>query len=501
MPEKVYIFDTTLRDGEQAPGASLTSVEKLMVAKQLAKLGVDIIEAGFPISSPDDFAAVKTIAEKVKGPIICGLARAKDIDVDRAGQAVKPAQRKRIHTFIATSDIHLQKKLKITPEQAIEMAVRAVKRAKNYTDDVEFSPEDAARTSLEYMCQIIKAAIEAGATTINIPDTVGCANPWSFGERIKYVTQHVPNIKQAVISVHCHNDKGLAVANSLAGILTGARQVECTINGLGERAGNASLEEIVMNLQYEKNNWGFDTAINTKEIYRTSKLVSGLTGIPVQRNKAIVGENAFAHEAGIHQHGVLQAKSTYEIFDPAAVGWIGTSMIIGKHSGKHALKAKLQELGYNLQEQRLNHIMRLVKKLADQQKYVYDDDLIRLMETEYRLYRELYLVEKIKATSSTHQPPEAHIELRKNHKHLAGAAQGDGPVDATFKAIRKITGLATQLIAYQINAVSLGSDAKGEVTITLKHHGQMANGKGASTDIVVASAKAYINALNRLMIG
>lgn len=497
--EKVVIFDTTLRDGEQSPGASLNSEEKFKVAKQLECLGVDVIEAGFPISSRDDFQAVKFIAENIKGPIICALARTKDIDIDRAGEALKPAKKRRIHTFIATSDVHLEKKLKISKEEAIEMAIVAVKRARNFTDDVEFSPEDAGRTDLNYMCQIIEAAIDTGSTTVNIPDTVGYSNPEEFGARIRYITEHVPNIKKAVISVHCHNDLGLAVANSLAGVLNGARQVECTINGLGERAGNASLEEVVMNLVTRKDYYDFYTDIKTGLLYPTSKLVSGLTGIPVQVNKAIVGNNAFAHEAGIHQHGVLQERGTYEIMNPSDVGWVGTSMVMGKHSGKHALKERLIELGYTVNEEKLTHLIKVFKRLADRQKYVYDDDLIRIMEQEYQEFREFYSLEELCASSGTKRMSNANIKLRKAQKVFTSEAVGNGPVDAALQAIKKLTGIEAELIGYSINAIGLGTDARGEVSVTLKNNGQIANGRGADTDVVVASAKAYVAAINRLL--
>ena len=440
MSERVYIFDTTLRDGEQSPGASLNTKEKLEIALQLARLGVDIIEAGFPISSPGDFEAVKLIAEKVEGPVICGLARAKDIDVDRAGEAIKPAKNRRIHTFIATSDIHMEKKLRMSKEQVIEMAIRAVKKAKKYTDNVEFSPEDASRTNMDYMCDVLEAAIDAGATTVNIPDTVGYSNPVEYGARIKYITEKVPNIKKAIISVHCHDDLGLAVANSLAGILNGARQAECTINGIGERAGNASLEEIVMNLKCRKDFYGLETGINADQIYRTSRMVSTKTGISVQPNKAIVGSNAFAHEAGIHQDGVLKERKTYEIMDLSEVGWAGTNMVMGKHSGRHAFKERLSNLGYkDLSDDEINKAFDRFKRLADKKKVIYDEDLVSIVEDERMQITETFILDSVRAVSDTHKAPSAAVTIKKNGKKIKGTAKGDGPVDAAYKVIKKIT--------------------------------------------------------------
>ncbi len=500
MNERVYIFDTTLRDGEQSPGASLNTKEKIEIALQLARLGVDIIEAGFPITSPGDFEAVKLIAEKVKGPTICGLARTKDIDVDRAGEAIKPAKNRRIHTFIATSQIHMEKKLRMSKEQVMDMAVRAVKRAKNYTDNIEFSPEDASRTDLDYMCDVVEAAIEAGATTVNIPDTVGYSNPFEYGARIKYITERVPNIKKAIISVHCHDDLGLAVANSLAGIMNGARQAECTINGIGERAGNASLEEIVMNLKCRKDYYNFETGINAEQIYRTSRMVSTMTGISVQPNKAIVGSNAFAHEAGIHQDGVLKERKTYEIMNLGDVGWKGTNMVMGKHSGRHAFKERLAHLGFtDLSEDQVNKGFERFKKLADKKKVIYDEDLVAIVEDERMQIPETYILESVRAVSDTRETPSATLQITKNGKRIKGTAEGDGPVDAAYKVIKKITKSKAKLVNYSIQAVTQGTDAQGEVIVTLQQNGTTVTGRGSSTDVVVASAKAYINAINRLL--
>ncbi len=500
MSERVYVFDTTLRDGEQSPGASLNTQEKIEIAMQLARLGVDIIEAGFPISSPGDFEAVKLIAERVKGPVICGLARAKDIDVDRAAEAIKPAERRRIHTFIATSQIHREKKLRMSKEEIIDMAVNAIKRARNYTDDVEFSPEDASRTDIDYMCDVIEAAIDAGATTINIPDTVGYSNPFEFGSRIKYVREKVPNINKAIISIHCHDDLGLAVANSLAGLTNGARQVECTINGIGERAGNASLEEIVMNLKCRKDYFKLETGIQTEQLYRTSRMVSSLTGLPVQPNKAIIGGNAFAHEAGIHQDGVLKERTTYEIMLPEDVGWVGTSMIMGKHSGRHAFKERLIQLGYNhLNEEQTNKAFERFKKLCDKKKVVYDDDLISIVEDERMQIPETYIFSSIRAISDNRDEPSATVEIIRDGKSMKATSTGDGPVDAAYKVIQQLTQVQAHLVNYNLQAVTQGTDSQGVVVVTLEEDGLNVTGRGSNTDVVVASAIAYLNAINRLI--
>jgi len=500
MSERVFIFDTTLRDGEQSPGASLNMSEKVEIALRLARLGVDVIEAGFPISSPGDFDAVQLISERVKGPIICGLARAKDVDIDRAGEALKPAAKKRIHTFIATSDIHMEKKLRMSKEQVIEMAVKAVKRARQWTDDVEFSPEDASRTDINYMCDVIEAAIDAGATTVNVPDTVGYSNPWEYGDRIEYIRKKVPNINKAIISVHCHNDLGLAVANSLSGIIHGARQVECTVNGIGERAGNASLEEIVMALKCRKDFFQYETGIKTEELYRISRMVSTMTGLPVQPNKAIVGGNAFAHEAGIHQDGVLKERTTYEIMRAEDVGWVGTSMVMGKHSGRHAFKERLEQLGYNdLSEEQINKSFEGFKVLCDKKKVVYDEDLVSLVEEEKLHIPEVFALKSVYAVSSTNEAPHAIVVLTKDGQEFHGEGNGDGPVDAIYDIIQKLTDDRSQLVNYAIQATTQGTDSLGAATVTLQENGLTVTGRGSNTDIVVASALAYINAINRLL--
>ena len=497
---RIIIFDTTLRDGEQSPGASLNTKEKVQIAKQLAKLGVDVIEAGFPISSPGDFEAVNLIAKTVQGPTIAGLSRANFADIDRCWEAVKPAKKHRIHTFIATSDIHIEKKLRKSREEIIDIAVKAVKRAKGYTDDVEFSCEDAGRTDKDYMCDVVEAVIDAGATTVNIPDTVGYSNPFEFGGIIKYIMEKVPNIKKAVISVHCHNDLGLSVANSLAAVLNGARQVECTINGIGERAGNASLEEIVMNLHTRKDFFNVTTGINTEQIYRTSRLVSTLTGIPVQPNKAIVGGNAFAHEAGIHQDGMLKERLTYEIMIPQSVGWTGTSMVMGKHSGRHAFKARLAELGYpDLTDEQVQKAFERFKVLADKKKTIYDEDLVAIVEDEMAMIPETYVLDYLHASSGTETTPTAKVRLLKSGKPITVTGSGDGPVDAAYIAISKITKMKPELLNYGIKSITGGTDALGEVSVSLQDKGIRVSGRGSSEDIIIASAKAYLNAVNKLI--
>lgn len=500
MAEKIIIFDTTLRDGEQSPGASLNLAEKMEVARALRTLNVDVIEAGFPITSPGDFEAVKTIAQEIKGPIICGLARAVDKDIDRCWEAVKHSDRPRIHTFIATSDVHVEKKLRKSREEVIGMAVNAVQRARKYCDDVEFSPEDAARTDLDYMCAVVEACIEAGATTINIPDTVGYSNPWEFGARIAYLFKKVKNAKDAIISVHCHNDLGLSVANSLAAIREGARQVECTVNGIGERAGNASLEEVVMNIHTRPDYYAFKTDINLSHIYPASRLVSNLTGIVVQPNKAIVGGNAFAHEAGIHQDGVLKLRQTYEVMDPKQVGWKGTSMVLGKHSGRHALRQRLVELGYQTDDAIIERVYERFKVLADQKKNIYDEDLEALVEDESVDVPQTFILDTLEITSGNKIAPKAKVILTRGTESLQAEGTGDGPVDAAYKTIAELTGFDGELADYRIKAVTAGTDAQGEVTVTLRKNGNKVTGRGAHTDIIVASAKAYVNAVNKLAI-
>ncbi|MCG3196940.1 MAG: 2-isopropylmalate synthase [bacterium] len=500
--KRVYIFDTTLRDGEQSPGASLNVSEKLEIAQVLAELGVDIIEAGFPISSEGDFEAVKTIAERVEGPVICGLARALPKDIDRCWEAIRSNPRPRIHTFIATSQVHLEKKLRKSPAEVIELAVEAVKRARGYCENVEFSTEDAARSDRDYICEIIERCIAAGATTINIPDTVGYSNPWEYGGLIEYVFAKAPNVHDAVISVHCHNDLGLAVANSLAAVRAGARQVECTINGIGERAGNTSLEEFVMNLATRHGFFGFHTGIRTEKIFRASRMVSNFTGIVVQPNKAVVGANAFAHEAGIHQDGMIKDKSTYEIMTPESVGWRGQSLVMGKHSGRNAFTKRLQELGFSLSPEQVERAFEEFKELADLKKDVFDEDLeaiaIRVQNLEPEVGAETFSLEYLQTVTSLRERPRAVVSLRCGEEVLDGTATGDGPVDAVCNAIRKITGTPSRMVDYRIAAITGGTDAQGSVSLTLEEVPFRSVGRASGPDIIVASAEAYIMALNIL---
>jgi 2-isopropylmalate synthase len=497
---EVIIFDTTLRDGEQSPGASLDVPQKIMIAQQLARLNVDAIEAGFPVSSPVQFEAVKSIAEQVQGPILAGLARAIKLDIDSCAQALKAAKRPRIHTFIATSQVHLEKKFRKSEDEILAMAYEAVKHAKNYFDDIEFSPEDSARTGRPFLFRIIEAAIDAGATVINVPDTVGYSFPDEFGGLIKEIREKVPNISRAILSVHCHNDLGLAVANSLSAILNGAQQVECTINGIGERAGNASLEEIVMTLETRKDAFKRRTRIQTEEIYRTSKMVSHLTGIIIQPNKAIVGVNAFAHESGIHQDAVLKDKSTYEIMTPESIGLPSNRIVLGRHSGRHGLKSRLDTLGFQLSPEELNRVYEEFLKIADKKKEVFDEDLEVIIENNiYGSSKELELT-YFHITSGNQLVPTATIGLKKDDKIYQEAACGDGPVDAAFKAIDKITNLSVELSDYQLHAVTGGKDALGEVTIKIIKNGWNIIGRGASTDVIEASIKAYLDAMNKLII-
>ncbi len=495
---RIKIFDTTLRDGEQSPGASLNEDEKIEVAKQLARLKVDVIEAGFPIASPGDFEAVKRIAKEVKGPAIAGLARARRVDIERAYEAVKYSDRPRIHTFIATSPIHMEKKLGLTPDQVIEQAVEAVKFAKSLCDDVEFSAEDAGRSDPEFLYRIFTEVIKAGATVINVPDTVGYTQPEEFGALIRGIRENVEGVEEVDISVHCHNDLGLATANSLAGVLNGATQVECTINGIGERAGNASLEEIVMNLVTRKDYFQKAIGIDTTQLYPTSRLVSRLTGFVVQPNKAIVGANAFAHEAGIHQDGVIKDKRTYEIMTPESVGFPGTKLVLGKHSGRHALYERLRELGYNLTSEQLNLIFNRFKELADKKKEVLVEDLEAIL-TEEILPKvpEKYSLEYFQVVTGSTTIPVATLEIAEENGVLRDASIGNGPVDAIFKAIERVTGVKAHLTNYVIKAITGSKDAQGEVSLELEIEGKTYSGKGVSTDIIEASAKAYINALNR----
>ncbi|GAA4651849.1 2-isopropylmalate synthase [Kistimonas scapharcae] len=500
---RVVIFDTTLRDGEQSPGASMTRDEKLRIARSLEKMRVDVIEAGFAMASLGDFESVKAIAETIRESTICSLSRALDKDIDRAAEALKPASRGRIHTFIATSPIHMKYKLQMEPEQVIEQAVHAVKRARNLVEDVEFSCEDAGRSELDFLCRIIEKAIDAGARTINIPDTVGYALPHQFGETIRQLIERIPNSDKAIFSVHCHNDLGLAVANSLAAVVNGARQVECTINGLGERAGNASLEEIVMAIRTRSDCLQVDTAIDTRQIVPASRLVSGITGFPVQPNKAIVGINAFAHEAGIHQDGVLKHRETYEIMKAEDVGWNANRMVLGKHSGRNAFKSRLQELNITIaDDEALNKAFMQFKALADKKHEIYDEDLQALVtDARNQDIAEKYSLLQMEASSRMGITPEARLTMTVDGKEKQITSEGDGPVDAIFKAIETVAESGAKLELYSVNAITEGTDSQGEVTVRLAKDGQIVNGNGADTDILVASAKAYINALNLLTSG
>ncbi|MFZ2288115.1 MAG: 2-isopropylmalate synthase [Halopseudomonas yangmingensis] len=499
--DRVIIFDTTLRDGEQSPGASMTKEEKLRIAKALEKLRVDVIEAGFAIASPGDFEAVKAIADSIKDSTVCSLSRAVDADIERAAEALAGANSGRIHTFIATSPIHMQYKLKLQPDQVVEQAVRAVKRARNLCADVEFSCEDAGRSEIDFLCRIIEAAIDAGARTINIPDTVGYAIPHQFAETIRTIIQRVPNADKAVFSVHCHNDLGLAVANSLAAVTAGARQVECTINGLGERAGNASLEEIVMAIKTRQDVLGVHTGIVTEHILSTSRLVSGITGFPVQPNKAIVGANAFAHESGIHQDGVLKHRETYEIMSAQSVGWHTNKLSLGKLSGRNAFRSRLEELGIQLSGEELNAAFARFKELADRKHEIYDEDLQALVSDTVTNVEEQVRLLHLEVASRMGEIPHAHVLLSIDGAEREADAEGSGPVDATFKAIEKLVGSNASLQLYSVNAITEGTDSQGEVTVRLERGGRIVNGNGADTDIVVASAKAYINALNLMLSG
>ena len=497
---RIIIFDTTLRDGEQSPGASMNIEEKLRIAHQLERLNVDVMEAGFPIASEGDFEAVKKVAQAIKTTQVAGLARANNMDIDRAWEALQYAgERGRIHTFIATSEIHLKYKLKMSEQQVFDAAVAAVQRAANYTPNVEFSAEDATRTSLPFLAKVVKAAIEAGAKTVNIPDTVGYTIPSEYFNIISYLRENVDNIDQAVISVHCHNDLGLAVANSLAAVQAGAGQVECTINGIGERAGNCSLEEVVMTLRTRKDILPYQSSVMTEHISPASKLLSTITGIQVQPNKAIVGANAFAHEAGIHQHGVLMDKSTYEIMTPESVGLNQNKLVLGKHSGRHAFIDRLTQLGYNLSREEIEKAFVRFKALADMKKEIFDEDLDAIVADEVLRVPETYKLQQMNVSSGSFAAPTATVEMEINGKKKKAAVMGDGPVDATFKAIKKLTKSKAPLLNFSVGAITGGTDAQGECTVRLQaEDGREVLGQGAHPDIIVASAKAYINALNKI---
>lgn len=495
--DKIFIFDTTLRDGEQSPGVSLNVKEKIAIAKQLAKLGVDCIEAGFPFASPGDFESVKAIAGSVEGPEICGLCRTQEKDILRAWEALKEAQKPRIHTFIATSPIHMKHKLKKTSDEVLKSAVNAVKLAKSFTNNVEFSAEDASRSDLNFLCEVVEAVIDAGATTVNIPDTVGYSTPWEFGNFIKAIHEKVPNIDKAAISVHCHNDLGLAIANSIAAVENGARQIEVAVNGIGERAGNAALEEIVMALYTRRSYFDKDTNINKSEIYRTSKLVSSLTGMQIQPNKAVVGKNAFAHESGIHQDGVLKERETYEIMNPAMIGVSGNNIVLGKHSGRHAFKNQLAELGYDLEGDTLNKAFESFKKLCDRKKEIHDEDLIALVDSEVLSGPETYKLAYIHFSSGTKVTPTVTIGVEIDGELVEEAACAEGPVEATYVAINNVVPQEVTLDDYSINSVTGGRDAQGEVTVKVLYEGMTFTGRGISVDVIEASARAYLNAINK----
>ena len=499
-PDQVVIFDTTLRDGEQSPGASMNLDEKLRIAEVLENMGVDIIEAGFPIASDGDFEAVHEVAKLIKSSTICGLARATRGDIDRAAAALKPAPKKRIHTFISTSPLHMKYKLQMEADAVHEAVIDSVSYARKFTDDVEWSPEDGSRTEHDFLCRCIESAIKAGARTINIPDTVGYAIPDEFAALIKMLFERVPNIDKAILSVHCHNDLGLAVANSLAAVGSGARQVECTINGLGERAGNAALEEIVMALKTRSDKMPYSTAVRTESIMKASRLVSAVTGFAVQPNKAIVGANAFAHESGIHQDGVLKNAETYEIMSPESVGLTTSTLVLGKHSGRHAFREKLKNLGYELGNNSLQDAFKRFKNLADIKKEVFDEDIVALVDDEVRTNDQIQLISLEVNCGTKHRPPNAELVLEIDGEEKSVKGTGDGPVDAAFKCIKKLFPHEARLQLYQVHAVTQGTDAQAEVTVRLEENGRTVNGAGADTDTMVASVRAYVNALNKLML-
>lgn len=503
MSRKIIVFDTTLRDGEQSPGCSMNIEEKVAMARQLERLKVDVIEAGFPIASIGDFEAVRAVAQAVEYPIVAGLSRASEKDIQRCHEAVSHAARGRIHTFLATSDIHLQAKLRISREEALERAVKAVRFARNLIDDVEFSLEDACRTDMDFMCQVVEAVIDAGARTINLPDTVGYTIPEEFTERIRYVMNNVPNIDKGIVSLHCHNDLGLAVANSLAGVQAGAGQVECTVNGIGERAGNASMEEFVMTLRTRNDYLHLHTDVCTEEISRASKLLSSITGVEVQPNKAIVGKNAFAHEAGIHQHGILADRRTYEIMTPESIGLTSNELVLGKHSGRHAFARRLEDMGYILNAEDLQVAFDKFKALADKKKEIFDEDLEYLANERLTQGQDSFVLEYVGTTAGSSIIPTSCVTIRicenGTEDLRTDTAVGDGPVEASFHAINKITGIQGRLVEYQVRAVTEGEDAVGDVTVKIEFPGleRLVTGKGASTDVLHGSALAYIDAVNK----
>ena len=501
--QKLIIFDTTMRDGEQSPGAAMSRDDKLRIARQLERMRVDVIEAGFPAASPGDFESVKAVAEAIKDSTICGLARANEADIRRAGEAIRPAKSGRIHTFIATSPIHMEMKLRMSPEQVLEQAIKAVKWAREYTDDVEFSAEDAVRSDSDFLCRVFDEVIKAGATTINVPDTVGYSIPSVWGERMRNLIERVPNSDKVIWSTHCHNDLGLAVANSLAAVLNGARQVECTINGLGERAGNASMEEVVMAIRTRSDLFDCETGIDISQIVPASKLVSQITGYPVQPNKAVVGANAFAHESGIHQDGVLKHRETYEIMRAEDVGWTTNRLTLGKLSGRNAFKSRLNELGISLaSEDAMNKVFARFKELADKKREIFDEDIHALVSDDVTDPEDdYYKLIAFSFHSETGETPQAKLTLSAGGHEVMEQSNGSGPVDATFKAIESMARSGSELLLYSVNAITTGTDAQGEVTVRLMHDGRIVNGQGADTDIIAASAKAYLNALNKLHAG
>jgi len=495
--KNILIFDTTLRDGEQSPGCSMNIAEKLEVARALEALGVDIIEAGFPIASIGDFEAVRAVADEIKNCTVCALARCMEKDIVRAAESLKTAKRPRIHVFCATSEIHRKHKLKRAKAEILKMSVEGTRLAKGLADDVEFSPEDASRTERDFLVEVVTAVIDAGATTVNIPDTVGYAMPAQFGDLIRHLKANVPNIDKAVISVHCHNDLGLAVANSLAAVHAGAGQVECTVNGLGERAGNAAVEEIVMAIKTRRDFLNVSVGVNTRKIYPTSRLVASITGLNVQRNKAVVGENAFAHEAGIHQHGVLAHRETYEIMKPEDIGVPASRLVLGKHSGRHAFKQRIDALGYTLTAEQIDRAFEKFKALADKKKDVFDRDIEALIDEQTEQVEEVWTLEGVQTTAGSSTVPTATITLVSQGQSHTDAATGDGPIDAVYEAIQRITGMRLRLTDYALRAITSGKDAQGEVTIEVEHDGRRFRTRGVSTDIVEASARAYLAAVNR----
>lgn len=495
---RIVIFDTTLRDGEQSPGVSLNMEEKLQIGRQLEQLGVDVVEAGFPVASPGDFEGVQRLARDLRGLEVAALARANERDIDTAWESIKDGANPRIHTFLATSDIHLKHKLRKTREQVLEMAASAVRYAAGFTSNVEFSAEDATRSDLDFLCQVFTAVIDAGATTVNFPDTVGYAVSWDFARMIRYVMEHTPNIHRAVLSVHCHNDLGLATANSLAAVNQGARQVECTVNGIGERAGNTAMEEVVMAMRTRHDVIPCETKIETRHIISTSRLVSLLTGMVVQPNKAIVGANAFAHESGIHQDGVLKERTTYEIMDPQEVGLATGALVLGKHSGRHALKAKLEGLGYRLSDEEISRVFARFKALADKKKDIYDEDLQALVAEEILRIPDRYRLVYLHVSAGSGIRPTATVGVEIDGVEQDGVSMGAGPIDAAFNAVARLTGTRSRLLRFAVNSITRGTDAQGEVTVRVEEDGLVVSGQGADPDIITASVRAYLHALNRL---